>query len=802
MRLGPFSRLWLLVPACALAFLAWTTSQRLTHLAAVNALIPWTSAAAPIDARSSTGYVGGQRALIVPERNEKSFEWIAQTQESIAHGTFQLHHIDYENVPNGRAVHSTSPYRWWLTALTYIDRAFTRRPLGQSVERAALYADPVLLALAVVGFSFLCARHFGGAAAAILSVGLVTFFPLGAAFLPGTPDDLGATCLSTLGSLLPLLVGCRAREKAPRWFALAGIIGGFGIWLNPPVQVPILLGIFLGGLVSIWIGRGDHAPVFAAQPWRVWALSGSGGILVGYLAENFPNHLASWRLESVHPLYGVAWLGLGECLILAATALTAPSALRRPTSLARIVLALAAVASVPVVMWSSETEGFFARDLLWPRLASLPNGAYGKSIFVWSEIGGTPAALAAVLAPVALLALGSLLFFRRATTREHRACIALALCPAIIAFGVACTQLRWWSVVDSTALALVIPLAVVARPRWLAPFLTAAAASMGLFQLVPPRDPSGIPTLTASEAQEVIERHFAHWLAARTEEPGMVIFAPPHVTTTLSYFGGLRGLGTFSPDNKAGFSTSLAVAGANTMEEAENLLRGRGVRFLVIPSWDPFFDNFAALYLANNFSHRRSLLVSELRRWKLPLWLRPVPYQLPIGGAFENESVRVFEIVDEQRPATAMARLAEYLIETSDLASVAGVVEQLKKYPSDVGAQAARVQALKACGNAEEAAKELSVLEARLTTGADRFLPWDRRVSLSLTLAQAGRVAPAVVHARRCLAELDAAKLRTLSTGSLYNFQILLHATGLEITDPALHELARNLLPEDLRDKL
>jgi len=96
----------------------------------------------------------------------------------------------------------------------------------------------------------------------------------------------------------------------------------------------------------------------------------------------------------------------------------------------------------------------------------------------------------------------------------------------------------------------------------------------------------------------------------------------------------------------------------------------------------------------------------------------------------------------------------------------------------------------------------LAVLEARLATGADRFLPWDRRVSLALTLAQADRVAPAVAQTRRCLADLDAAKLRTLSTGSLYSFQVLLRAVGLGITDPAQQELARSLLPENLRARL
>ena len=55
---------------------------------------------------------------------------------------------------------------------------------------------------------------------------------------------------------------------------------------------------------------------------------------------------------------------------------------------------------------------------------------------------------------------------------------------------------------------------------------------------------------------------------------------------------------------------------------------------------------------------------------------------------------------------------------------------------------------------------------------------------------------------RRCMTELSEKKLRSLSTGSLYNLLVLSHSFGLMTADPKLHELSLELLPGDLRSSL
>ncbi|MEO6993475.1 MAG: hypothetical protein ABI273_07590, partial [Lacunisphaera sp.] len=218
--------------------------------------------------------------------------------------------------------------------------------------------------------------------------------------------------------------------------------------------------------------------------------------------------------------------------------------------------------------------------------------------------------------------------------------------------------------------------------------------------------------------------------------------------------------------------------------------------------WDSFFDEFAQRYLTKDFSNRTSLLVQELRRWNLPPWLRPIPYQIPVGGGFEGQTVFVFEVVDEQTPAVAAGRLAEYLVEIGDLDQAVAVADTLRRFPGDVGALVAIAQVQGAKGDGSGFALTLTALQARLANGADRFLPWDRRVSLAIVLARANQIDPAREQLKRCLAEADGKKLRSLTTGSLYGLEVLAKAFGMGIPDPALNTLALSLLPQDLRDRL
>jgi hypothetical protein len=71
-----------------------------------------------------------------------------------------------------------------------------------------------------------------------------------------------------------------------------------------------------------------------------------------------------------------------------------------------------------------------------------------------------------------------------------------------------------------------------------------------------------------------------------------------------------------------------------------------------------------------------------------------------------------------------------------------------------------------------------------------------------VVLAQAHHVDLARPRLRQCIAELDAEKLRSLSTILLYRFQVLRRALNLGIPDPSLGALSLDLLPPDLRSRV
>jgi hypothetical protein len=812
-------RVWMVFPICACGYLAWSGAVRVRRVEYVSGLVGRARPVDAPDARSPTGYAGGQRELIVAGRNEDSFHWIAQTQQMFASGEARVRRVAYENAPFGREVSAASPYRWWLGWLAWLDHAASGRPIGMSVERAALFADPLLQVLLVAGGAVLAARQFGGLAAALLSVGLVAMFPLAAGFLPGMPDQQGLADILAIGSILALLAGMRppptaaGREpggspdgRVRRWFAAAGVVGGLGMWVSVPTQVPVTAGLFAGALFAAWIGgRGRNGPA-GALPWRTWALCGGATVLAAYLAEYFPGHMGSPSLASVHPLYGLAWVCGGELLARAEARLRGAGASTARGGVLAPVLAAAGVAAAPVLMWRTGDPGFLSRGLSSARLGGLPGAPVASGLWALLVREGSTLDVWATLLPLAAAAAAVWIMLRPSSGPRTRASIAVALGPVLVAFGFACRELGWWAVLDCALLAMMVAAAgersaAPSPGRWLLAAATLAFAVPGAARVFP--GPSGASaTLTSQESEELVERHLAHWLASRAGGPGAVVFAPPSETTTLCFYGGLRGIGSFATDNTAGFGNTLAIAGARTMEEAQAGLLARGVRYVVVPSWDPFFDEFARRYLDRRSSNRPNFFVGELRRWNLPPWLRPVPYQMPVGGGFEGQSVLVFEVVDEQSPAAAAGRLAEYLVETGDLGAAAAVGEGLRRFPGDVGALAARAQVEGARGDAAAFARTLDTLLSRLSNGGDRYLPWDRRVSLAIVLTQAGRIDLAREQVRRCVAEASEPRLRSLTTGSLFDLLVLGRSFGLEIADERLRGLALDLLPGDLRGRL
>ena len=842
------SHVWIIVPLVALGFVGWTDAVRVKHVQAATALV-----AEPLapDASSPTGFAGGARELIVPEHNNDTYHWIPQTQQMLARGEWRVRQVDYDNAPFGRAVDAPSPYRWWLGLVAWCDHVVSGRALGASVERAALLADPILHVLLLVGVTVFVAWQFGSFSAAVCSAGLATIFPFAAGFIPGAPDDRALSLIGVVWSVLLLLAGLRAMSAGQNgsvqagargcgWFFVAGIAGGLGAWVSVVSEVPIIVGIALGGLMAAWAARPASvtpgelpapdrrkgkatrsktaAPVEVAvvgeralqlpdmtAAWWAWALGGAVTVLAACLIEDAPDHLASWQLRAIHPLYGVAWLGLGAVVVHGVAWAQRGKTFWNWRSGIGLLLALAAVAALPVAMWKLKNEGFLAADISATRLTKLPGGAAATNLWAWMLRDGITPKLWTTLLPGLLVLPAGWLMLRRRSSAVTRAAVAVALGPVLIALGFAVWHLTGWSRLDGLLLVLLVASTAATggtKPsrfsRWTWSVVVAAVLALGVVQLVPPPETAENSLLSERELVGLIERDLARWLAKHAGPGGAVVLAPPSETTSLYYYGGLRGLTTLAWENQDGIGAAIRIVSASTPEEAKELIDRRGVTYLVIPSWDTYLDAYARI----GMGQLEGTFINRLNFWKLPAWLRPVVYQLPTIAGFEGQSVKILEVVEDQDDSVALSRLAEYFVEMGQLDLAASVGQALRRFPADLGALVARAQVEIARNDPAAFARTIELLRPRLAANGDRGLLWDRRASLAVVLARAKQMDLARVQVQRCLADVDEPKLRSLSTGALYRLQFLGKAFGLGIADPRLHALALDLIPADLQSRL
>ena len=814
--LPPATRGWLIVPVAACGFLLWLNAGRIRHVRYVSG-IAWEAPAA--DAASPTGRAGGLRQLIVPEHNSDSYQWIMQTQQMLRQRTWHVRHVDYDNAPFGREVRAPSPYRWWLALCAWLEHLRSGQPLVPAVELAALWADPALHLLLLIAAAAFTAWRFGTYPAALLSLVLAVAFPLAGDFLPGQPTDHGWSQACALWSVLLLLAGpgraaaapdaaARPRPRLRWWYFAAGAAGGAGMWISVIRQAPVAAGILVGGIAAAWVRRGpagaDRGAGAASPPWRAWGLGGAAASLAACLIEYLPSALGGGlRLETIHPLYGIAWLGAGELLTWADAAIGGARRGRSLRGLAPLAFGVLAVAAVPMVMLLAHSRGPLLNNDSPVRLSNFANSPAAANGWAWIVQDGFNEFSGSTLLPVLLLGFAAWRFAARRDAAGPRAAIALAAGPVLVALALAGFHLRWWALFDTTLAALLMAVAAAEPPGGRAVRgVLAAAVALGLAPavrlLAEQAGPGSRETVTDSEVEGLLERDLARWLANQSG-PGAVVLAPPDLTASLAFYGGLRGLGSPYWENRDGFTAAVRIAGASTPDEAQAVARGRSLTHVIIPSWDTFLDEYARL----GSNDADQTLVGLLHRWFPPRWLQPVPYRLPQIAGFEDQSVALFEVVDVQDNAVALSRLAEYFAEMGQLDPAAAAAQALEqRYPADLGALVARALVALARGDADGFAAAVSAAEPHLARGEDRDLPWDRRVSLAVVLAQAKRPDQAREQVRQCLAGLDEARLRSLSTAALFRLQMMSKAFRLEIAAEPLRALARRLLPEELRARL
>jgi len=794
------------VLAAVAAFAAWDAAVRGGHVLAVSANYGVTVDAPALAPAAPTGYADGRRSLVLPAGAADTAHWIMQTQAMIAAGDWRVRWVDYDNAPAGREVHWAAPFHWWLAGLAWLDHGISGRSPGVSVERAALYSGPVMFGLLLLGLGTFLLRRFSAVAAAVFALGSVAVFPFYIDFVAGYADHHGLANICGLLTVLFLVTGAMAGTGAAarRWFIASGLAGGTGLWVSAATQAPVLLGVGLGVLAAGWLTR--HAttrPAWLTDPglFRVWSRAGGGMSLAAWLIEYFPRHL-NMRLEVNHPLYALAWLGAGEVLGVAIRAMHAgPRALsgrERMTGAAGVALA----ALLPAVIAGTAAKTFVVADpFVWRVHALYISEFQGLGRILAKGFNGMSLVLCA---PVLLLGPALWRALRRAPTAGERALLALALAPALLGWLMGWAQVRWMSL----AFALTVPVLAVffragetGRTRasllgWLA--AAAVLFAPGLTKAV--ERTLGWAEFTAEDIRSLAERDVAHWLRLRAGAERVVLSSAPNQTSHLIYHGGLAGVATLYWENAAGLKHAAELYAAPSAEAARAIATRLGLTHIVFFSWDSFEGTFALLGrgLPADAPLPEDTFAARLLHAPVPPpWLRLVPFKLPAHPTLAGEEVRIWEVVPEQAPATALARAANHYLELGRPEDAERLAPALAQFEDDLTAMVMLAGIASRGRDAEGFAAVFARVLAQLPR-ADT-LALDERIHLVVVLTVGQRADLAQAELRRVMEQLDERGLRHLTPGTLADLLALSEGLHVAWPSPALQQLAPGLLPPDQR---
>jgi hypothetical protein len=643
---------------------------------------------------------GTRTAILLPGALDA--RWYAMhAGKVLREGALRVRATDRDNAPDGREVHWSSLLVWVLAGLGSLFAAVSGQPVFHEVQRATLMVGPLTFLLGAGGFAMMAGRRYGIVWGGFAFAALATSFPFFDMFRVGEADHHGLAALAAMGSVLALAAGGAGwRRPGGGWYALSGVLGAAGMWLSASTVAPVLAlaggAIFLVPLGFRVVKRGGGIEAVGLWHWGVW---GAGSSLVFYLLEYFPFH-TGMRLEVNHPLYAAAWLGgawiLARWVSTMAAARGVPCPDSPGASLSRAVraayLALAGVAvAAPIVVvavWKSSV--FAPAD---PFLLALHSGYIREFAPAW-KAGFSPGRAADTLwwPALALALAAAAVLHRRSLKPGTLAPVGLVV---FVAMGIqieAVMQIRWSGL--AVGLWVVATLVAVDAVRGGAPPLPrmlrigfAVWAAMGLLSL----PVSSIRSLVAlhSESGDQMPRLFASTLLLRDiahrivrDTPGErpVVLADPTTSTDLAFYGNLRVLGTLYWENRRGLARASAIFAGTDADAVKDLIADVGIRYIVLPSWDSFFDLTAHQRLLEAAGHPRPekppFLAGVIQGHARPDWLRPIPYPIPEAFGLEDARVAIYEFLPGQSPFDALRARGIYHFEMGEHGAALACLEE------------------------------------------------------------------------------------------------------------------------------
>ncbi len=742
------------------------------------------------------------------------YVWNRHAEHLGGRNGWRLRRTDFDNAPYGREVHWSSPFAWYLRGLGELRRAFTGEPLRHAIFRMSIWANPLLLMVALAVIPIVAARRFGSLAGAVVAAGMVATPSFYEGFLPAYPDHHGIIALSHLGLLLGAawagagwvrknesagFLPAPSFETARRGMIASALCGAAGLWLSALATAMVIAVVGVGAVVSaVLFARprmNDGASEYFPGLWKTWALWGAGGSVALYLFEYFPNHMGL-RLEVNHPLYALAWLGGGWDIALLAEWIAqkrrahAVPLWRRmiwPTLAALVLPAFLAFGSADLYI---PKDGFMLR--LWQNIAEL------QPLIRRIALGQINWLTALGWFPMFLLAALFLLFCRRLTAGAKGALVLLAV-PIVLLNGLQFYQSRWGLLVGPLYIALAaLAISQLWRllPRQFAERALAVLLAMPLgyllmapafgasFKILWNQYRGGDPIqITPGQALAILHRQMARAISDDAGERPVVLLSSPNSSCMLAALGGFQTVGTLYWENVEGLKAAAAALNAQNEGETFALLRQRGITHLSFMTWENFIEPYFQILHPKSppgVSFSNSFGRMAFFEKRIPPWTRPLVFPPNDIARGLNQQILLLRVAPEQSLAEAQYHLARFVRVVEGAPGPARELFQkvLDSRPPEPLARLARVELTASRVSEGEAGPAIEELIEAL----NRVPPEAREAPLEETarrLVETGRWAD-LTHLWRGVAAAPDAKATTLLNAA-WNL-----ATAPEHGDPAL----------------
>jgi hypothetical protein len=637
------------------------------------------------------------------------YTWNHYAEHIGENGDWRLRHTEFDNAPEGREVHWNSAFAWYLRGLGEIYRSSTGDSLRNSIFRMSIWANPILLVLALGIFTTLSARRFGPLCGAVIAIGMVSVPTFYEGFLPAYPDHHGLIAFAILGTIFGIawagagwvqaesgddFVLPRSLRQARHGMIFSALCGAAGLWISAVSATIVLISIGVGALAAAaCFGRTLRrlGVVFDVGLWRLWALWGAGGSMFFYLLEYFPSNLG-FRLEVNHPFYALAWLGGGWLVALLTGWLGGrdDSTCRLPWR--AMLWPLACCMVLPIVALVGGPGVYAPLD---PFMAAIHrNIREFLPLGLVVKLSGSTWLATLGWFPVLVLVAGVTLFIKRVGAGTKAVLIFLPV-PILLITGLQWYQVRWGMLAGPLYIALagiVIPQfwRIVPRALWCRILAISALLIFG-YQFVGPsfqgnigstwaqyRDPQ---TVTFGQGIALLHRQMARTILDSAGGKPVVLLSSPNSSCMLAGLGGFRTIGTLYWENITGLKAGAEGLNAQSDAEALNFMEKHGVTHVSLMNWENFIEpyfNILYPHPAAGVAVQNAFGIAALADKRIPVWVRPLVFPPNLLSQKLQQTVLLLQVVPDQSMNEARFHLARFV------RYVEGKPEQVEKLFKDI----------------------------------------------------------------------------------------------------------------------